>query len=153
MKPERKTLDSWRDLEDYGIIYLTREACGTGQRVLCDLTPEGLDFIQGFFSIEMKPGTNVNYSQGQIASIMLPVSLYIELLIYALLRENYEIVVHVVGSGRFRGNNVHGMSRAEWEKQRETWNTAYNGDFRVCSRSTAPGTGLLNRHAMSGRIG
>jgi len=150
---ETKTIDSWHDLEQYGIISLTGEACGTGQRLLCDLTPAGVELIESFLTTTIKIGNNWNRREGQVASIMMPRCLLNDLLIYALLREGYEAVISVTGNGRYRSHGIHGMSMAAWEKRRECWNEAYQGKVRLyCGSGTARG-GLLNRHEMSGRVG
>lgn len=153
IKPEHKTLDNWRDLEQYGVISLTGEACGTGQRLLCDLTPAGVELIESFLTTTIKIGNNWNSREGQVASIMMPRCLLNDLLIYALLREGYEAVLLVTSNGRYRSHGIHGMSMAAWEECRDRWNEAYQGKVRLYTCSTAPGNGLLNRHAMSGRMG
>lgn len=63
-------------LEKNGIILLTGEACSLMMRVLCDLTPEGVDIMNKFLggNVTFVQGSNWNSSQGQVASIMIPYS-------------------------------------------------------------------------------
>lgn len=46
-----KAIRSWDDLRCYGIIALTGEACMLGQRILCDLTKEGMAKIRRWFGL------------------------------------------------------------------------------------------------------
>lgn len=150
---ERKSLRDWNDLEQYGIISLTGEACGTGQRLLCDLTPDGVTFIESFLSVKIATGNNWNSRQGQIASAMLPHSMLTDLLVYGLLREGYEVVVVADHRGRrWSCYRITGMAQATWEEHRKEWNERYEGKYRTYHGSgTAPG-GLRNRHEMSRRV-
>lgn len=52
-----KTIRSWGDLADYGIVLLTGEACALTYRVLFDLTARGKKTVEKCFSakIESEP--------------------------------------------------------------------------------------------------
>lgn len=65
------SLRNYRNLEEYGIEFLTGEACAMGRRKLFDLTEEGIKHVERFFggSIDIRRGTNTN--PGSEASILL----------------------------------------------------------------------------------
>lgn len=148
-----KTLRGFRDLEEYGIISLTGEACGLSMRLLCDLTPEGVSAIEEFLGIRIRTGNNWNSREGQVASIMLPHGIFHELAAFLLVREGYEVVYSVNYRGDGHSSHFVGTSTMEdWEEQRDRIFRVYPSGVRVYTASTAPGTGLRNQHMMSGRV-
>jgi hypothetical protein len=71
-----KTIDSFRDLEEYGIKYLTGESCAYGLRVLCDVTERGKGLIEAFLGnrvevIRDKSWNHGNDDDPNIGTVML----------------------------------------------------------------------------------
>ena len=148
-----KRLDSFRDLEQYGILPLTGEACGLSMRLLCDLTPEGVEAMSEFLGARIATGNNWNSSDGQIASIMMPRGIFHELAAYLLIREGYDVALSVnYRCNSFSSYFVGGLDDAEWAEMRDRADKTWPSSYRVYYRSTAPGNGLRNQHMMSGRI-
>ena len=46
-----KTISGWKDLEPYGILPLTMEACGLMYRILCDVTGPGASVFRKCFGL------------------------------------------------------------------------------------------------------
>jgi hypothetical protein len=150
---KEQTIESWRDLERFGFIMLTSEACGTGQRFLIDLTQDGLDNLNTFLSCQIVPGNNWNSNDGQIASVMLPYDFWRQLGIFLLLGEGYDRVVDV----RFRGegyssNHIRGMSEEEWEESKPRHDHLFPNSYRVYWKSGTAKQGLRNTHRFTGRV-
>jgi hypothetical protein len=146
-------IEGWRGLEKYGILMLTGEACGIGMRLLCDLTPEGVDNLGLFFSNHLTVGNNWNGSDGQIASIMLPYHMWRDLAAFFLLGDGYEVAVDVNWQTDYASANyVEGMSMEEWLQDKERFFKIYDGNFKVYLRSGTAKQGLRNRHVFSGRV-
>ena len=165
---EFQTYDCPRDLEQFGVLPLTGEACGVGMRMLCDLTQEGVDLIREFMRVE--PTADAWNSKG-IKSIMLPRALFQDLWIFAMIRAGVDNV--------FMGGHVHHDQWTETVYETinatvkhpvATWKSKacavkegkYMDSLRkqegVCFyierrfvMSKAPGTGLDNTHAATGR--
>ncbi len=152
MDKHGKTIESWRGLEEYGFELLTGEACGISQRLLIDLTQQGLDYLREFLSMKIEPGNNWNHGRGAIASVMLPDSMWRELAIY-ILAQTYERVVSVAYSGQgYRSSFVRGMSADTWEECQESYQLRYPNSYRVYWSSGTARGGMRNRHEMSGRV-
>lgn len=169
MKNDSQTFTGAQSLEQFGVICLTGEACGLAMRILCDLTDEGVELIREFMRVE--PTAEPCNSRG-VKSIMLPCSIFQELWIFAMVRSGARNVFlgGYVNSNQWTETHYKTLNQTlkhpvkEW--QQEAW--AVNdddvmrrildaeGDYfyinRWFRRSTQPGTGLDNRHAMSGRI-
>ena len=79
--------NSWEDLEEFGIIYLTSESCKFNLRILCDLTEKGKEIICDFFNLEpnslAKPWGSVG-SQVHVASILLPRGIFQDLVTFCI---------------------------------------------------------------------
>jgi len=82
-----KELRNWRDLEQYGIIVLTGEACSIGMRYLCDLTQTGVNVLSDFFGgrISFDKDSNWNSSRQAVASVMLPTDIFQQLAVFCVL--------------------------------------------------------------------
>ena len=65
-----KTVSRLSDLEQFGIIPLTGEACPLGMRCLCDLTEQGVRLVCEYFSFN-RAGLAENWNSEGVASIML----------------------------------------------------------------------------------
>lgn len=72
-------LQNYRNLEDYGIKFLTGEACAMSERLLFDLTQEGKEHVERFLggSVVVKRDTNTN--PGAVSSILLHPSVLTDL--------------------------------------------------------------------------
>lgn len=85
-----KSFTSWDDFKPYGIRYLIDEACAYGMRILCDLTPEGVELLTRFFGTPM--GGTPNWNSGGVASVMLPRELFSPLARFILFEEGSRVV-------------------------------------------------------------
>lgn len=86
-----QAFETLRDLEPYGIIPLTGEACGLSYRYLCDLTEKGKKIVEKTLSVSC---TSQNWNHGSdsdphVASIMLPHELTIPLAVFATLENGF----------------------------------------------------------------
>ena len=146
-----KTLGSMRDLEAYGLAFLTSEACALSQRLLFDMNEDGVALVAEYFGIPTYPlpafadnwNSTVN-GKPATAAIMLPRSpdFYRELYKFLLFREGYEVVIHLAG-------NMVGMSQAEYDDLPDKhfiYDTHHNP-----RPSGQPSVGTRNVHAMTGR--
>lgn len=156
-----------RDLEQFGVIALTGEACGLAMRLLCDLTEEGVKLIREFMRVE--PTADAWNSKG-VKSVMLPTSIFRDLWIFAHVRAGTANVF----IGGYVGEHwtethyesidvTHKHPDKSWvadayavndpdymEKLREHEGVCFYIS-RMFKRSEHPGTGLDNTHAMTGR--
>lgn len=92
-----KAISSLYDLQPYGIIPLTGEACGLGLRLLCDLTGSGQQLIRMAYGLpgetQFSPSWNSGLSTDRhVGSILLDPSDYLFLGIFALLQHGYKVV-------------------------------------------------------------
>ena len=150
-KVDKNKIESWRDLERFGFIGLTGEACGIGLRYLVDMTAPALDILNQFLSVRIEPGGNTNHSDGQIAGAMLPWDMWRPLAIYCLLREGHDVVVDVNWRTKWASANyVRGITRQEFDEKGDDWRTLYEGQMRVWTASGTARSGLANRHEMFG---
>lgn len=131
--------DGWYELKPYGIDYLTGEACGYGGRVLCDLTSEGVAFLQDFFGMQITLGNEWNRG---VASIKLPRSIFKALCIHALFYDGWPVVFS-------NESGCWGMTLGYWEERGDQLLAGYPGSNIHVNRGTA---GTNNRHEMSGRV-
>lgn len=82
-----KTVCRWSELEQFGIIVLTGEACSLMYRLLCDLTAQGKRIVERCLSVEI---ASENWNSGSanhphVASIMLTHEMLQPLAVFALL--------------------------------------------------------------------
>jgi hypothetical protein len=83
-----KTISSWDDLRDYGIVLLTGEACSLLYRLLCDLTENGKRVVERCLGVQI---ASENWNSGpendpHVASIMLTREMLVPLAVFALLQ-------------------------------------------------------------------
>jgi len=141
-----RTIDCWNDLEEFGIIPLTGEACGLSMRLLCDVTADGASLIERFLGGTVTITKRSNWNEGReedfhVGSVMLPRSIFGDLAAFLLYTKSTHSIItledgsiHEVDDDMLR--RYRGMSMIK----------------RVWRGSTDPGTGDRNEHAMSGRI-
>ena len=51
-----KQIRNWIQLKEFGILPLTGEACSYSQRLLCDLSEEGVQLMEDFLGVPGVPG-------------------------------------------------------------------------------------------------
>lgn len=161
-------------LKQFGFNYLTGEACGIGMRILFDLNERAIDIWESFTRTTV---TSHAWNDGK-ASIMLPHSIGQDLWIFAhiLKGTKYVFFGHWVGKNDLveesftdsNGNkvsykvptpafNARMMAFASDDEERMSRIKEHIADEtfyvkRWYKKSDAPGTGVDNQHAMSGRI-
>ena len=138
-----KTIRSWNDLEKYGIIPLTGEACGLQWRRLCEVTEHGRRILQKCFGLsEMTLAEAWNLHVG---SILLVPAMLIPLGVFALLESGCTEV------WLYANNTLLGIEAADPAEQielsRKLCPEAIVRTFGY--RGTA---GDRNVHMMSGRV-
>jgi hypothetical protein len=100
-----KTVNSWNDIEPYGIVLLTGEACGLGYRLLCDVTERGrktLEKCLGMTNLVLPESRNRGKpGDSHVGSIMLVREMLQPIAVFALLeagcKEVYLVGDSVVG--------------------------------------------------------
>jgi hypothetical protein len=155
-----KTLSRLSGLEQYGLEYMTAEACALSQRLLFDMNDDGATLMCEYFGLpcieagsqtwRARPpfasnwNTRVN-GKPAVASILLPKNpeFYRELFKFLLFREGYELVAIYDGY-------VTGLSEAERDDQLpgEYESIAIYHNPRIPGQ---PSVGTRNVHAMSVR--
>ena len=143
--------DSWNDLEQLGINYLTGEACGLMMRVLCDVNETGRKTVEAFFRCKLGDNSNWNGQvdgEPAVASVMLPRSIFAELAAFAHVEQTGCPARIEIRNGEARG--VIGMEPHNDAKRFEDVEVYYPG--RWVGKSNHPGTGIDNQHAFSGRV-
>lgn len=156
-----------RDLEQFGIISLTGEACGLAMRILCDLTEEGVNLIREFMRVE--PTADAWNSKG-VKSIMLPTCIMQDLWIFAHVRAGTanvflggyvfghwtethyeEINVTLKHPDKTWTNKAWAVNDPDMMKRLHEREGVSFYISRTFKRSDHPGTGLDNTHTMTGR--
>lgn len=169
-----ETYQSAQDLEKVGVKILTGEACGLAMRVLCDLTPEGVELWQEF--TRTTPTADAWNSSG-VKSIMITSSIFRDLWIFGMVRKarSQDLPYRVFLGGYCFGNEwtetyyeslneTHRHPKESWkpdafaifgqediDKIQNQIDSGYFYISREFVASKAPGTGIDNTHLMSGR--
>lgn len=142
-----RQVNDWNDLEQFGIIPLTGEACGLLMRVLCDVTAEGKRHVEQFFggTVAIKPDSNWNggYGEPHVGSVMLPYSILMDLGAFLLVATGTSAVASIENGA---------VCEVDPEMLPEVRAMFDERVKRYYRRSTDPGTGDRNQHAMSGRV-
>jgi hypothetical protein len=141
-----RTIESWYDLEAFGIIPLTGEACGLMMRLLCDVTEGGRKIVERFLggTVAIKPGSHWNggsKDDPHVGSVLLPRGIFTDLAAFTLC---------VTGTGTVASCKDGTVMECDGPLDGDEENI-----YRIARyyrRSTDPGTGDRNRHAMSGRV-
>jgi hypothetical protein len=137
-----RSVRCWNDLERFGIVALTGEACGLSMRILCDVTARGKELVERFLAVNVRGDSNWNGGGGEphVASVLLPHSILGELGAFALVMTGSGAVAALEDGAAVEFEDT---PNAEWER--------IYGVRRYYRRSTAPGTGDRNEHQASGR--
>jgi hypothetical protein len=153
-----KYINSWNDLQQYGINPLTGEACRYGLRMLCDLTFEGSLLIKEYMGIPKHAQLAENWNThvngiGAIGSIMLSRRSFFQLCEFiAYYKHNAYGYYSLEDEGRF----IITESPEEFEAYRELLKF-YEGKITIgCSplnweNTQQPTVGSRNVHAFTGR--
>lgn len=142
-----KHVQSWSDLESYGIELLTGEACGLMYRLLCDVTEHGQKVIEKCFGISVtltEPWNSGRADDPHVGSILLPPAMFVPLGVFALLESGCTEVWQI-------GEALIGMEPTDTADERERAGKVYserrNRIFRYAGTA-----GDRNVHQMSGRV-
>jgi hypothetical protein len=110
----------WNDLEVFGIIPLTGEACGLGYRILFDVTESGRKIIEKCFGLpELQLAKAWNHGSEKklhIGSIMLSSELLVPIGIFALLEHGCAEVLQCANGlllGIERGDTLEKVAEIE----------------------------------------
>lgn len=144
-QPVARLDSNWRELEPYGINYLTGEADRYGERVLCDLSVAGVDLLQTYFggTITFTSESNWNSRVGDapaIASVLLPRDLLFPLFRFILFHVHQVQVIVKAGDCHYGFNDM-------------SWQSFFDEKIMKLYRNPTGGDGGGDRHvhAMSGR--
>ncbi|MHB8954536.1 MAG: hypothetical protein ACYC4U_16315 [Pirellulaceae bacterium] len=144
-----KTINCWDDLNRYGIVPLTGEACGLMYRILCDVTARGkrtLEKALGVAELRLPE----NWNQGgtdspHIGSVMLARELLPFVGVFALLESGCTEVWLTKAGGLI------GVERNDSPDDLERFKRFHAND--LARRFAYSGTaGDRNQHMMSGRV-
>lgn len=144
-----KAIRDYRDLEEYGLAVLTREACAVNMRTLFDMNQRGVELIERFLSIKLAGDTPGNWNSkvnghAAVASVMLADNVIQDLMVYILLAvESYTFVV-VTEYGAI------GHHDSEMHKLYASGSADCKGVY-VNVSTDQPRRGDRNIHAMTGR--
>jgi hypothetical protein len=140
-----KLLDTWDQLAEFGIVYLTSESCGYMFRSLCDVTARGKRSIEQCLDCELVLHENWNTgseSDPHIGSIMLSSHMFPPLAAFAFLEAGFA-EVWVLKSGA-----VVGIAADEPPDELTIWRSFCDGQVdRILRSTSAP----RNQHQMTGR--
>ena len=143
-----KTVASWGDLQPFGIIPLTGEACGLMYRILFDVTARGKKTVATCFSIPgmtfAEPWNRGPVEDPHVGSIMLTQEMLVPLAVFALLEGGCPEVY-------LMGSVVLGIEAGDPADGPETMRRVYKVE---CARRFSYGgtAGDRNVHQMSGRV-
>lgn len=91
-----KTITCWNDLQPFGVIPLTGEACGLRYRILFDVTETGRKIVAKCFGIPKmtlaEPWNRGTKEDPHVGSIMLTHEALLPLAVFALLENGYSEV-------------------------------------------------------------
>lgn len=133
-------------LEELGIVALTGEACGIGMRILCDLTPDGVELVEEFLggTVEVREGTNWNSRDGQVGSALLSRGMLEELVLFALCKRHERVVEWGDPMDGYTGMTVEELDNIRGDVYRSRMVGRVWACWGTC--------GARNRHEMSGRV-
>ncbi len=149
--------NSWSDFKEYGINFLTGEACGYSMRLLCDLSRPGEELIATFLGLPSATTFNPNWNSmvgdaPAVASIMLPHGLFKDLARFIA----YHVLNHAHVLEQPDGS-VHSYPEGYMESRGLTLEKAQ--ELLVGKWYTNPALGRTGEvvggrcvHAMSGRV-
>ena len=138
-----KTISCWQDLEKYGIMPLTGEACGLSLRFLCDVNEQGKNILEKMLGCKLNLAENWNNYNGAIGSIMLSPDFLTSIGIFALLESGCEFVF-LLKNGKLLGKD---------DNQDNSYIAGYYDLDEIVRSFSYHGTAKdRNIHQMTGRI-
>ena len=144
-----KTIHSWDDLSQHGIVPLTGEACGLMYRILCDVTARGkktLEKALGVNELKLHESWNCGADDNRhVGCIMLAREVLPFIGVFALLEDGCPEVWLT------KGNGLIGIERTDPTEDVENFKRFHGADLvrRFAYSGTA---GERNQHMMSGRV-
>jgi hypothetical protein len=144
-----KTVSCWNDLQPFGIIPLTGEACGLMYRILFDVTEEGRKIVAKCFGFPRDAKLGGAWNRGtaedpHVGSIMLTQEALVPLAVFALLENGCKEVY-------LMGDAVLGIEPGDPADTADTMRRVYKVEY--ARRFSYGGTaGDRNVHQMSGRV-
>lgn len=146
---KHKSISSWSEFNEFGINLLTGEACAFGQRILCDLNEDGVNWINRFFSTNIDSGNNWNSMVGEkpsVASIMLTKATLNEIAVFILFCEGYSLVAKSQGV-------VVGFDNESWERHKHFYEDAKSIQIirNIKNHDSNVSKGDRNIHQFTGR--
>ena len=143
-----KVLHDLRDLEEFGIRYLTGEACLFSQRVLCDVDAKGKATVLDLMGLPPEAPMNEGWNRHGISSVMIPRDLFGQLMVWCLIRDGAYRVVTTSNGYTF------GFYPGE-EDEADKWLSFHRGANlvrHVIERTAGqPGVGTRATHQFTGR--
>lgn len=146
-------IHTWSDLAKFGVNPLTGEACKYAQRLLCDLSEQGVDLLRDFFGLPYSEDIRTQFPENwnskvgddpAIASVMLARGLFGELARFALQRAGFLYIVWGMDDAWCGYNQEDLPADMTVDKLRKI--------FKVVYINPVPsGTSSRNTHEMSGR--
>ena len=144
-----KSIHSWDDLSQHGVVPLTGEACGLMYRILCDVTARGKKTLEKALGVnELKLHESWNRGADDslhVGSIMLAREVLPFIGVFALLEDGCPEVWLT------KGNGLIGIERTDPTEDVENLKRFHAADLvrRFAYSGTA---GEQNQHMMSGRV-
>lgn len=148
-------------IREAGIITLTGEACALSQRVLCDLTNDGVDLMTQYWGLP--PGTQFkakyNHRDGQVASCFIDRDAFTSIAIFYLrVIKNRSVAYLLVQNEHSSSGSIYSMPPGSHDLYRALVEYMKGGGWEVQSwykgavgEGSQPRRGASNVHAMSGR--
>ena len=144
-----KTISCWNDLQPFGIIPLTGEACGLGYRILFDLDERGANVVRISSGFPRDANLGEAWSHGtagqpHVGLLMLTQEMLVPLADFAHLKFGCK-------EAYLMGSVVLGIENGDPPDTEETMRKAYRLEY--ARRFSYGGTaGDRNIHLMSGRV-
>jgi hypothetical protein len=148
-------IDCWQHLEQFGIRYLTGEACAYSMRGLCDLTEKGRDLMTDYLGlppdVTFLPSWNPRIGDElTVASIMLHPSQLLSIGEFAM-RRNGALAIMMRNKRTLVGLFTEAKVATYEEFIKENPEMAKIWQLWRC-RSVGPSVGSRNVHQFSGRV-
>lgn len=143
-----KQYENIKSLEQFGIFYLTGEACNINLRSLCILNDQGIELWKEMTgTIPTSP--SMNESLGS-KSVMIPDNMMIDLFIFGSLYNGALAVIE----WESKWGSLHRTQYTALENEKEVVEASKNPDIRITytwKPSSHPAIHLNNVHQMAGK--
>lgn len=151
-----KTLRNWNSLEEFGIFFITGEACNIDLRILCDLNQQGIELWRHITGSE-PTNDAMNVLDEGAKCVMIPDSMIQDLFIMGALAGQYYAVIQwcfpenkAPQQYKERIYEICAVNQKEYElihQQQEKRKIIILNEWKASSH---PHSGLNNIHQMSG---